>query len=286
MFLIAYILNYLFLIYFTNYFRQANINITKKLLLFTFYIIICTGFRTILKLCGMYLDRYKNKSCSMYFIGEFLGLMFYYVFYRVLFESIHNIPDFLALQVLHITSEWILYVFRATQWYYNTRESLVTTLFTHYYYHYYYCSRSCCPCCCVSQSQEQEQPRTTSYRDWQQFIALDFGIRIVVFIASAIGFLMLLTTIQYVPYLRTTNALSISHTNYLCTIELISLAVGIEVINAMIINYGYFVRHGLHVFEELRNCFALRQFAMIVALLGSVMFINPVFAYTTKEFYH
>jgi hypothetical protein len=101
---------YTFLCYFTVYFRNNTHTIRQRIYLVIFYIIAITMFRYILKTIGMYCDRYKHGTISLFFIGEVYGLMYYYTFYRVLFESVRSIPEFIIFQVLHLTSEWILYV--------------------------------------------------------------------------------------------------------------------------------------------------------------------------------
>ena len=263
LFLIVYSANYIFLIYFTMYFRTIQADTAHRFGLFFIYIFITSGFRIALKSIGMYLDRYKNKSCSMFFVGEFLGLMFYYIFYRVLFESIHSIPEFLALQTLHLVSEWVLYVVRATKQYYEITEWIGEKYLSFLLV----------------------KPRL-SHTYWQQFIALDFGIRCTVFVSTAFGFLVLLTTVQFVPYLNATNGLHVTLLNYEKTAGFIILAVVLEIANAALVNVVYFQKVNLHVRQELLHCFSLKQFSFIVMILGTVMFINPVFAFTMVEYQH
>ncbi len=263
MFLTVYSSDYVFLIFFTQYFRKDSLSDYQRIILFGFYICVTTIFRIMLKSLGMYLDRYKNKSCSMFFVGEFLGLMFYYTFYRVLFESIRSVPEFLGLQLLHLVSEWVLYVFRATETYYNIAEGLGEKYFK----------------CLLP------QPRLP-HKDWQQFIALDFGIRCTVFVATGYAVLLLVTTIEFIPYLGSTNALHVTLSNYQTTAIFIAVAVILEIINAYLINRFYFQKINLHVYEEVVHCFSLKHFALICGVLCSIMFINPVFAFTTVTFFH
>ena len=42
-------------------------------------------------------DKLKMNTTSMFFIAEFFCLLFYYLFYRVLFESIPDWGTFFAL---------------------------------------------------------------------------------------------------------------------------------------------------------------------------------------------
>ena len=262
-YLFLYTGNYISLIFFTMYFRTIQANFSHRFALCLIYILFMSGFRIALKTTGMYLDRYKNKSCSMFFVGEFLGLMFYYIFYRVLFESIHSIPEFLALQALHLVSEWILYVLRATEWYYQTTE---------YFGEKYF-------------SWALMKPRL-SHAYWQQFIALDFGIRCTVFVTTAFGFLLLLTTVQFVPYLGDSNGLHVTLLNYEKTAGFIIFAVVLEFINAFIMHQVYFKKVNLRVRQKLLHCFSLKEFAFMVVTISTVMFINPVFAFTIVHFHH
>jgi hypothetical protein len=263
LFVTVYSADYVFLIFFTEYFRNGSLSDIQRLGLFGFYIVVTTIFRFAMKGLGMFLDRYKNPSCSMFFVGEFLGLMFFYTFYRVLFESITSIPEFLGLQFLHLLSEWMLYVVRATEWYYVLTESLGEKYFKMFLL----------------------QPRLP-HRDWQQFIALDFGIRCVVFVATGYAILLLVTTIEFVPYLKSTNGLDVSLSTYQSTAIFIVVAVVLEVVNAYIINRFYFQTIDLHVYRELVNCFSFKYFSLICGVLCCNMFINPMFAFTTVRYHH
>jgi hypothetical protein len=255
--------DYLFLIFFTEYFLTEELTEFQRVALFSFYIGSNTVFRVIMKTLGMYLDRHKNKSCSMFFVGEFTGLMFYYTFYRVLFESVRSVPEFIGLQCLHLLSEWILYVLRASEWYFNTVEGLSNIFWK----------------CLLP------QPRIP-HRDWQQFIALDFGIRCTIFIASDYAILLLVTTIEFVPYLKSTNGLHVSLTNYHSTAAFIAIAVALEAVNAYLIDRFYFRRIDLNVYKEVEHCFSMKHYALNCGIICSILFINPVFAFTEVTFHH
>ncbi len=107
------------------------------------------------------------------------GLLYYYTFYRVLFESIRSISEFALFQFVHLASEWLLYTIRSSQWYYGITDKLM---------------RQCVPLkWCLS-----EQRLSLSH--WQEFIAMDFGIRCSIFVSTGYGILLLLITIQFVPW--------------------------------------------------------------------------------------
>ncbi len=252
-------IDYTFLCYFTNYFRH-NDN-ARRIGLFIVYIFVTTIFRFMLKSLGMSCDRKKNVTVSLYFVGEVYGLMFYYTFYRVLFESIKSIPEFAVFQFLHLASEWLLYVVRATEWYYNWTEWIGQKYFSSFL-------------------STQRLP----HRHWQRFMALDFGIRCIVFVMTAVGIMLLITTIQYVPYLNRTNDLAEHLISYESTIVFIAAALGMELINAFCISNLYFKRLQLDVREETVHCFALRDFSLLALIACTTLFINPVFAFTTIQY--
>jgi hypothetical protein len=70
---------------------------SKLIVLFLLYVIVCTFLRVIIKRLGMECDKLKMNTTSMFFIAEFFCLMYYYLFYRVLFESIPDWGTFFAL---------------------------------------------------------------------------------------------------------------------------------------------------------------------------------------------
>jgi hypothetical protein len=276
-----YSIYYVFLIYFTEYFRHQRQAFTTHrvdddstedsesvrdhqdgilhIYLFLFYIVCNTVLRITLKSIGMYLDKQKECSISMYFIAEVMSLFFYYTFYRVLFESITSVLEFLLFQVLHLCSEWILYVGRSTHLYYLTTEYLLERFVPIGFL---------------------QQPRL-SHRSWQVFITLDFGIRCAVLVVTGYGMLLLLTTIQFVPYLKSHNDLTQSDYDYSFTSVLIAIAVILELLNAIVMVFVYFKPEKLEVLQEVRHCFSLPHFALLAMMIGANLFVNPIFAFTT-----
>jgi heme exporter protein D len=122
------------------------------------------------------------------------------------------------------------------------------------------------------------------HRTWQEFVALDFGIRCAVFIATAYGMTFLLLTINVFPYVRRHNGLRESSKDFNQTLIYISVAMVMEFINATAMNRFYFQRHGLNILEMVRHCFALKYFALLTLLIGTNLFINPIFAFTELSF--
>jgi hypothetical protein len=115
----------------------------------------------------------------MFFVAEYIGLMFYYCFYRVLFESINSWSLFLIFQLIHLASEWILYPLRGSQM------MLPILNLIQYYIPFL-----------------NFVPEGTDYFDWLNFIALDFGVRLVVMISTAVAVLILVLTIDFCPWIH------------------------------------------------------------------------------------
>jgi hypothetical protein len=196
----------------------------------------------------------------MYFIGEVMGLLYYYTFYRVLFESIHSVSEFALLQMVHLTSEWVLYVGRSSTFYYQWTDRLIV--------------QSCLQSCFDNHNQR------LSYRNWQEFIALDFGIRCSIFVSTGYGILLLLVTIQFVPWVSATNALHRDIAGFRYTVVFLLLAVVFELINAFIMVKYFFLPRQLDVTRMTRHCYSLKYFCLVSMLIASTLFINPVYAFT------
>lgn len=157
---------YYFLMYFTFYFRE-HATPSNSIPLFLLYVAFGTVMRIAIKRIGLVLDLNKRFSASMYFVGEVLCLLFYFTFYRVLFESVTSFGVFFAIQAVHLLSEWALYPLRGSAAFFNY----------------------------ATAAKESSHPLVSllglfvsvhglGYQDWIYFIALDFGIRVVVLVVT------------------------------------------------------------------------------------------------------
>jgi hypothetical protein len=198
----------------------------------------------------------------MFFLGEVMGLFFYYCFYRVLFESIRSIPEFAAFQLMHLGSEWVLYVLRCTKWYYDKSEAWVLKYSPNWFLN----------------------KNRMSHKSWQQFIALDFGIRCAVFITTGYGILAMLITIQYVSWVGNVSGLLENRDSFIYTSCFIVAAVVLEFLNAWGMNRFFFHKQGLDVQSEVRHCFSLPHFALLSLLIACNLLTNPIFAFITVDY--
>jgi hypothetical protein len=249
--------DYVFLVLFTYRFREMDQTIESTFKLFVLYITVTTCFRIVIKFLGLQLDKYRNKTVSLYFIGEVMGLLYYYTFYRVLFESVRSIGEFIVLLSVHLVSEWILYVARSSLIYYQLTDAF---------------SQRCLKCL---------GNQRLTYEAWQEFIALDFGIRCSIFVSTGYGILLLLVTIQFVPWVGATNGLKSNLVGFRYTAVFLLLSCVFELINATLMVKYYFLPRGLNVLRMTRHCYSLRYFCLVSMLIASTLFINPVYALTT-----
>jgi hypothetical protein len=198
----------------------------------------------------------------MFFLAEFMGLAYYYTFYRVLFESISSWSLFFLFQALHLLSEWILYPLRGSLTVTTCLQSLQQYPF------FAWCSLI---------------PKETNHADWLNFIALDFGVRIIVMIASALGILLLVLTIDCAPWID--NALRQHGHEIERNAGFLLLAVIFEMINAIIINYVFFLPWKIDVGEKVRYVFDNPRFAGLTVFIGTCLFINPIYAFTEDNIF-
>jgi hypothetical protein len=250
---------YYFLIFFTEYFRDNAISSYRRVLLFGFYIAVGTVFRTVMKRLGLLIDRGKSQTTSMLFVGEVMCLLFYYTFYRVLFESISSWSEFFIFQAVHLFSEWMMYPFRASHAMYERVRWLEERLGL---------NGTFLPC-------------GLNQQDWLCFIALDFGIRCTVMVATGVGIGLLMIVIAYTPWI--TNSLKLDQYQLRRSIEFILLAVVLEIINAVAMNHMFFSKNGMDVISKVSRCFAQRRFFFVACMLAAGLLMNPVYAFTTNN---
>jgi hypothetical protein len=68
---------------------------------------------------GLLIDQGKVGTTSMFFIAEFMMSLFYFGYYRMLFEEFVSWPVFAFVQVVHFALEWLVYCFRASGIFYE-----------------------------------------------------------------------------------------------------------------------------------------------------------------------
>jgi len=115
---------------------------------------------------GHQLDFGKHGSASLYYCAEVMCSLFYFAFYRLLFEAVESFWQFAALQVLHVAAEWFNYGFMASKYWFLLIDRLPGWL------------------------RSFLVMRGASNREWQCYVTNAFGIRITVFIYTSIAFIL------------------------------------------------------------------------------------------------
>ena len=116
-----------------------------------------------MKRIGMQIDQGKVGTCSFFFVAEFMLTLFYFTFYRMLFEQFVSWPVFVFLQAVHLLSEWFLYCVRATDSFYQLFKAIPDIF---------------------GPVKHMVVMKGLSHRDWQVFLALDFALRVGIMIFS------------------------------------------------------------------------------------------------------
>jgi TM2 domain-containing membrane protein YozV len=240
---------------FTYKFRSVN-NHMVRIAMFFLFILMGLAFRLGLKRVGLSLDKRKHGTASMYFFGEVMSLFFYFTFYRVLFESVSSWLTFFGFQALHLGTEWVMYPLRGHKsvyhWLIHIEEK-------------------------VSWLRGVLLPPQLDYKDFLNFLALDFGIRVLVMVAASVSMLLLLIVIDNVPWI--TNNLFQSGPRAHTTYALILASVGLELINAYFMHYVFFKKMCISIPNKIVHCFQRESFALVSCLVAANLFINPVFAF-------
>jgi hypothetical protein len=267
LFILFFVICWLFVLYFTKYFRKHTKSSSSLVYLFLIFIVINTVLRVCVKRIGMTSDRYKIHTTSAFFIGEVLCLLFYYTFYRVLFQSVTSWFIFLSLQFLHLSLEWLCYPFRASKVFHNGCEYIRKhcdwrgNILMDFFY-----------------------SKDVSFDDWRRFLALDFGIRVTVVIASGLGISLYLISLSYIPWVS--NDLEQDHDNLWLTVRWIAIAVALELMNAFAMNFFFFSRNGVSVRDMVVHAFNDDRFCFVTTVIVAINFLNPVFAFSTGNVYN
>ena len=141
-------------------FRNSNPEDREKW--FLFFVLSSSLCKQSMKVFGLQIDRGKLGTCSMFFVAEFMCTMFYFTFYRMLFEEFVGWTIFIELQVSHFALEWFVYVIRGTETFYSSMNLIP-----------------------IKSIRGLLMMQGLSLRDWQVFLSLDFSIRVLIIIFSA-----------------------------------------------------------------------------------------------------
>lgn len=259
---------YFFLNFFTDAFRKVpEYDNVQRIKMFILYILVCMFLKTIIKRIGMYLDCLKENTSSLFFLGEIAGLMFYFTFYRVLFESIVIWWEFLIFQVMHIVSEWILYPCRASLFFYQKQTMLLKFLSK------FWNSKNN-----NNTSDDDKTIEGLGYEDWLDFICLDFGFRVFIELTSGFSMLFYFLLIDYVPWIHYGLKQS-SSKDVGSTALLIAIALVVELISAFLMNKYFFIPKNKNIRKIVDTSFRNPKFGFLAFTFCAMELINPLDAF-------
>eukprot|EP01012_Entosiphon_sulcatum_P013591 TRINITY_DN18818_c0_g1_i1.p1 TRINITY_DN18818_c0_g1~~TRINITY_DN18818_c0_g1_i1.p1 ORF type:complete len:452 (+),score=54.61 TRINITY_DN18818_c0_g1_i1:193-1548(+) len=228
----------------------------------------CLNFflKTLFKTVGLVVDLGKRGTCSHYYLAEVIMLLFYYTFYRALFEKINTWWTFLVLKGLHLLYEWMAYPLRATRTYFSVVNSAPEGPLRNVMQFFFL-------------------RRGVNLRDWQCFLALDYILRICVMLHSLICYLLYMAFLRY-----SYNSKHYPHfaelpdEEYTRLVYYYGVSALLELLNAALMHYCFWRKKRLSLIWRAAHLFQnLSFYIAVVAICGGV-FADVYIAYTAPDF--
>jgi len=135
--------------------------------------------KSIGKRLGVAVDRGKRGTFSLYFSLEFMTVLFYFTFYRSLFDDIKDPWLFVVFLLMHLLQEWAWYISRGMECSYRLYCSLHRAL-------------ACWPLVQARFTSLWLPPGVATLRDEQCYLATEMGMRASAAIFSSCGFAIIL----------------------------------------------------------------------------------------------
>ncbi|ETO05975.1 hypothetical protein RFI_31421 [Reticulomyxa filosa] len=205
--------------YVSQYFNNHDIFHTNPWLQFTLFLVFFLSFvliKSVLKSVGFLIDMGKTRGSFFYCQGEMMGLLYYYVFYRVLLTAVNSVYVFIALQCIHLTMEWLMYAFRCSNLYVSFLNRMLSSFtspssllskakpddslvgrflsFAEVAQRIFFKA--------YTKSLQRSNSRNTilhqnAYNNWVSFLCLDFGIRLIVMSYTFFGFVICFFVVRF-----------------------------------------------------------------------------------------
>jgi len=234
-----WILDYTVLISFLHYVQahQSESNQQMKFALVGSFMATSQITKFIGKRLGVLIDRTKTGTFSIYFSLEFTCTLFYYTFYRTLFDSIHSPFEFVGLVAMHTVQEWTLNVFLASQYAFNIYRSLYEAMHG-------------CPWMQQLLS-SWLPPGCASLRDMQSYSATEVGMNSSASVFASLGFVIIICMTNYgwsKQQLMLPAALSSinEHAMVLNLVYIVAATVA-EAVSTSMMQYFFFRKHNLSI---------------------------------------
>eukprot|EP00656_Telonema_subtile_P009567 TRINITY_DN1450_c0_g1_i13.p1 TRINITY_DN1450_c0_g1~~TRINITY_DN1450_c0_g1_i13.p1 ORF type:complete len:403 (-),score=50.51 TRINITY_DN1450_c0_g1_i13:323-1531(-) len=101
--------------------HAGSSGLSTLLIWYISFMLLIQALTVIGKRIGSLVDEGKRGTFSLYFSNELCCSLFYFVFYRSLFELISSVWEFLLICIVHMLQEWVFYPCRCTstafEWY-------------------------------------------------------------------------------------------------------------------------------------------------------------------------
>ena len=224
----------------------------SKFVVYIVYTFACIVFKVLIKRIGLLLDAGKVGGLSIFFLAEFLGVMFYFSFYRMLFEDAVSWELFVGMQLFHFGCEWLMYGLRFTKCLYGWLDASPDSF--------------------ISLRTLLMLPGLTYY-EWQSCLLFEFCTRVYCAIFSAICYCVLLMTTARTPWVEsalkpvTLTALRVPLLQLLACVflEAVNAYVMYKIVRTSFRSSGW----------EFVKIIANRRFCLLCFVYGICIMINP-----------
>lgn len=201
----------------------------------------------------------------MYVVAEFMLSLYYFMFYRMLFEENVDWGVFVLVQFFHFAVEWIVYCFRSTETYFALFPPSLALQAPSW------CRLAINP-----------NPLSLAHRDWQLMLSLDFALRLIVIGISAAAFLLLLLLTMQCSWVRS-DLKPIKWAQFLNTCLQVSLCVILEALNFALMRSIYYTPQGLSVLDYAACGFTNSHLRVICFCIAVCQFLNPFQVYENYD---
>ena len=235
-----------------------------QIIVFAGFCFANTLMKAVITSLGHQLDARKRGSVSLYYVAEVMCSLFYFSFYRLLFEAVRAIWQFAALQVIHLASEWFTYGFMASRIWFDFAD------------------------CAPSWIRNIIIMRGASNREWACYVTNAFGVRIAAFSYPSIAFIAFKIFVvrgwnsdQYGNSGRATDA------DLAKLVSFILCSAGLELLNAWLMNVFFFIPNKLNLLVFMSSLFdhgRRYEFAGFVVVLTNNLLCNIFVPFVSLNF--
>jgi len=255
---------------------QTSTNEATYLFWFLTFCLVNYVLKGALKGVGILLDMGKGGTYSLFLYAEIASLNFYYIFYRAMFDTLDSYILFFGLQCIHLLCEWVFYPLRATTWYYNFYQRTVSSAAKW--------NNKILDGLLAPLSAKLVFRKT----DWCSFIALEYGIRVIIQTYTAIYFLSGFTFLRYgwnKDHFQEYSQKYESQDDYELFAFYTGLSVVFEIINTTIVARCFFKPRELKMLPHIQRLFSNTSFVWGVVFITAAQYadiwlINTVFVFS------